>query len=99
MELKNNHKRKDNIEAGNSVKTVSMAEGLGLVWYAGNQVTTKEGIPSGECRFCKEPSNSLRINEDWHNWKSMILEVEWQSWSIQEDEVLIHCLVCSDINW
>lgn len=51
MELKNNHNRKDNIEAGNSIKTLSMAEGLGLVWHAGNQETPKEGIPSGEYRL------------------------------------------------
>lgn len=51
MELKNSHNRKDNTEAGDSVKTVSMAEELGLVGHAGNQVTAKEGIPSGECKL------------------------------------------------
>ena len=51
MELKINHNRKDNIETGNSIKTVNMAEELGLGWHADNQVTPKEGIPSGECRL------------------------------------------------
>ena len=51
MELKINHNRTDNIETGNSIKTLSMAEELGLVWHAGNQVTPKEGIPSRECRL------------------------------------------------
>ena len=51
MELKNNRNRKDNTEAGNSIKAVSMAEELGWVGHAGNQVTAKEGIPSGECKL------------------------------------------------
>lgn len=52
-----------------------MAEWLGLVWPAGNTMTHKEGISSGEC--CKEPSNTRHVSKDWFNWKSKILKVEW----------------------
>lgn len=50
----------DNTEAGNSIKAIIMAEGLGLVWHANNKVVTKERTSSEKYRLqgiCQSSAN------------------------------------------